>query len=230
MTEAPLLGGSGLACGRLVGGPLRAVLAGVALAVRPGESWFVLGGNGAGKTTLVQTLLGLLPPLAGTLVPPCGGDRSALGYVPQEPRSELPLPLAVGEWVASALPDALPRGEATARAAEALAALGMAAHADADLRRLSLGQRRRVHIARALARQPRLLVLDEPGANLDARALAQLCADLDALRRARGTALVHVAHDLAVARRFASHVALVGDGVVAAGRAEDFASQLAEAP
>lgn len=225
MTAAPLLGGSGLACG-----PRRAVLAGVSLAIHPGESWFVLGGNGAGKTTLVQTLVGLLPPLAGTLLPPCGGDRSALGYVPQEPRSELPLPLAVGEWVGSALSDALPRAEAMARVTESLAALGMAAHAGADLRRLSLGQRRRVHIARALVRRPRLLALDEPGANLDARALAQLCADLDALRRARGTALVHVAHDLAVAKRFASHVALVADGVVAAGRVGDFARELAEAP
>jgi ABC-type Mn2+/Zn2+ transport system ATPase subunit len=225
VTAAPLLGGVGLACGRR-----RAVLAGVALAVHPGESWFVLGGNGAGKTTLVQTLLGLLPPLAGTVLAPCGGDRSALGYVPQEPRSELPLPLAVGEWVASALPDALTAAEAATRVADALAALGLAAHADADLRRLSLGQRRRVHIARALARQPRLLVLDEPGANLDARALAQLCADLDALRRARGTALVHVAHDLAVARRFATHVALVEGGVVCAGRVEDLARELAEAP
>ncbi|MBM3974786.1 MAG: ATP-binding cassette domain-containing protein [Planctomycetes bacterium] len=225
MTAGPLLGGSALVCG-----PRRAVLAGVALAVHPGDSWFVLGGNGAGKTTLVQTLIGLQPPLGGTLLPPCGGDRSALGYVPQEPRSELPLPLAVGEWVASVLPDAMPPGEATARATESLAALGMAAHLDSDLRRLSLGQRRRVHIARALVRRPRLLVLDEPGANLDAHALAQLCADLDALRRARGTALVHVAHDLAVAKRFASHVALVGDGVVAAGRVEDFARELAEWP
>lgn len=230
MSETPLLGGQGLACGSLASGPRRAVLAGVWLSVHAGESWFVLGGNGAGKTTLVQTLVGLLPPLAGTLLPPCGGDRGALGYVPQEPRSELPLPLAVGEWVGSALPDSVPRAEASARVTESLAALGMAAHADADLRRLSLGQRRRVHIARALVRRPRLLVLDEPGANLDARALAQLCADLDALRRARGTALVHVAHDLAMARRFASHVALVEDGVVAAGRASDFARQLAEAP
>ena len=106
----------------------------------------------------------------------------------------------------------------------------MGAHADADLRRLSLGQRRRVHIARALARQPRLLVLDEPGANLDARALGQLCADLDALRRASGTALVHVAHDLAVARRFASHVALLDGGGVRHGRIDDLAAALAEAP
>ncbi|MBM3962384.1 MAG: ATP-binding cassette domain-containing protein, partial [Planctomycetes bacterium] len=104
MTSAPLLGGVALACG--VG---RTVLADVSLAVHAGENWFVLGGNGAGKTTLVQTLLGLLPPRAGAVLPPCGGDRSALAYVPQEPRSELALPLAVGEWVAAALPDALPR-------------------------------------------------------------------------------------------------------------------------
>jgi ABC-type Mn2+/Zn2+ transport system ATPase subunit len=225
VTAVPLLGCVALACG--VG---RTVLADVSLSVHAGESWIVLGGNGAGKTTLLQTLLGLLPPRAGAVLPPCGGERSALGYVPQEPRSELALPLAVGEWVAAALPDALPRAEAAARVASALAALGMGAHAAADLRRLSLGQRRRVHIARALARQPRLLVLDEPGANLDARALSQLCADLDGLRRATGAALVHVAHDLAVARRFASHIALLDGGVVRHGRVDDFAAALAETP
>ena len=68
MTAAPLLGCVALACG-----VDRAVLADVSLSVHAGESWFVLGGNGAGKTTLLQTLLGLLPPRAGAVLPPCGG-------------------------------------------------------------------------------------------------------------------------------------------------------------
>ena len=225
MTAAPLLGGDGLACG--VG---RTVLAGVAMAVGAGESWFVLGGNGAGKTTLAQTLLGLLPPRAGRVLPPCGGVRADLAYVPQEPRSELPLPLAVVEWVASAVPDRVPAAAARDRARAALAALGMAEHAAADLRRLSLGQRRRVHVARALARQPRLIVLDEPGANLDADALAQLCADLDRLRRDRGMAVLHVAHDASIARRFATHLAVVADGTVRAGPAAAIADVAEAAP
>ncbi len=225
MTAAPLLGGVGLACG--VG---RTVLADVSLAVHAGESWFVLGGNGAGKTTLLQTLLGLLPPRAGRVLPPCGGARADLAYVPQEPRSELPLPVAVGEWVASALPDGLPRAAAHERAAAALAALGMAEHRASDLRRLSLGQRRRVHVARALARRPRLLVLDEPGANLDADGLARLCADLARLRREHGMAVVHVAHDAAIARRFATHLAVVADGAVRTGPVGAFAAATEAAP
>ncbi|MCU0867318.1 MAG: ATP-binding cassette domain-containing protein [Planctomycetes bacterium] len=208
-----------LGCRDLVCGHGRPVLRGVTLQVARGDAWYVLGPNGAGKSTLVATLLGLLRPLAGEVSAPCGGDRRQLGFVPQEPRSELALPVTVREWVGCALDAAIGRVEAAARIAAALAAMGVEALAARDLRRLSLGQRRRVHVARALVRAPQLLVLDEPGANLDRAAAIGLAADLDRWRREQGLTVVMVAHDLELARRFASHAAIVFDGVVHAGPA-----------
>ncbi|MBX3463800.1 MAG: ABC transporter ATP-binding protein [Planctomycetes bacterium] len=211
----PLLAARRLACGRR-----RVLLRDVDLEVRPGEAWFVLGGNGAGKSTLLLTLLGVLRPLAGEALPPVGGDRAALGYVPQEPRGGLALPCTVAELLAAALPDRLPGAEVVARVAAALAALGIGGLSDRDLRHLSVGERRRAFVARALARQPRLLALDEPAANLDRGAARALAADLDRLRRERGLAVVHVAHDLDLARRFATHAAWVDAGRVVAGPAD----------
>jgi ABC-type Mn2+/Zn2+ transport system ATPase subunit len=212
--SAPLL-----ACRALDCGYRRPVLRGVTLQVAAGEAWFVLGPNGAGKSTLVATLLGLLPPLAGDVQPLSPLARAQLGYVPQEPRSELALPVQVGEWVGSALPDTIGRAEAGARTAVALQTMGCSALAASELRRLSHGQRRRVFVARALVRSPRLLVLDEPGANLDRGSVLRLAADLEQLRREQGLAIVHVAHDLEVARRCATHVAIVAGGFVVAGPA-----------
>lgn len=205
-----------LGCRDLCVGYRAPVLTGVTLAVYGGEAWCVVGDNGSGKTSLLQTLLGLLPPLAGTVSPVAAGDRRLLGYVPQEQRFEPPLPCTVGEFVAIGLPDAVPAAEATRRIDEALASLGVAALLAKDVRALSLGQRCRVAIARAMARLPRLLVLDEPTASLDTTSARQLAADLDRLRR-QGLAVVHVSHDFALAAAHATHVAWVGDGQVRLG-------------
>jgi ABC-type Mn2+/Zn2+ transport system ATPase subunit len=202
------LGAEALACGHVA--PL---LRDVTFAVRSGEHWCVVGPNGSGKTTLLATVLGLLRPLAGRVLPPGGGSAAALGYVPQEPTFAVALPCTIAEFVALGLPTAV-RGAAAQRAVDgALAIVGLAALASADVRRASLGQRRRALVARALARQPRVLVLDEPCASLDADAAAALLGDLERLRAAQGLALVHVTHD-AAARAGATHVL-----ELAAGRA-----------
>jgi ABC-type Mn2+/Zn2+ transport system ATPase subunit len=211
---APLLGGDDLEVGRR-----QTVLRGVAFAVGAGEAWYVLGGNGSGKSTLLLTLLGLLPPLAGTVLAPCGGDRQRLGFVPQEMQRQPTLPCTVAEFVATAVTEALPRSARAAQVGAALTMLGLAGLDATDLRRLSLGQRRRAQVARALARRPHLLVLDEPTANLDPIAARALAADCERLRLDQGMALVHVCHDLPLAREFATHAALVGQGRVHAGPA-----------
>jgi ABC-type Mn2+/Zn2+ transport system ATPase subunit len=207
-----LLGARGLACGHR-----RPVLRGVQFDVHAGEAWFVFGANGSGKTTLVQTLLGILPPLSGAVVPVCGGDRSALGYVPQEQRGAVALPCTAAEAVAVGLGDGVPRAQSAARVAAALEAVGIAALSRRDVRSLSVGQRRRVALARALVRRPRLLVLDEPTASLDAPSATRFVADLDRLRQVEGLATLHVSHDLGLARGYATHGAFVGDGRVVAG-------------
>ncbi|MBL9078748.1 MAG: ABC transporter ATP-binding protein [Planctomycetes bacterium] len=207
MSEAgPLLAAQALDVGRR-GVLLRAV----DWELRAGEGWFVLGRNGSGKSTLVATLLGLLPALGGSRVA-APRLHQRLGYVPQELRFEPPLPVTVAEFVRLALP-----GTAAADAVPAaLAAVGAGDLARRRFGALSVGQRRRVMVAQALAREPVLLVLDEPAANLDARAASALAADLERLRRERSLCVVHVAHDLALAQRYATHVAFVHEGRVAA--------------
>lgn len=212
---APLLTARRLDVGRRT--PL---LRGVGLELRSGEGWFVLGANGSGKTTLLATLLGLLPPLGGTVeFAPSLQDRRRLGYVPQEQRFDPPLPCTAAEFVALGLPDRCRRSEVRADVASALAAMQVEDLAARQVRALSLGQRRRVLVARALARRPRLLLLDEPTANLDGAGAARLAADLERLRADDGLCVVHVAHDLPLARAFATHVALVDGGGVVAGPA-----------
>ncbi|HLQ38787.1 MAG TPA: ATP-binding cassette domain-containing protein, partial [Planctomycetota bacterium] len=172
--------------------------------------WFLLGPNGAGKTTLIATLLGLLPPLGGEVTrAPSIADRSGLGFVPQEQQFQVSLPLTVTEFVALGLQQHMTAAERGARTAAALQRMHIDILARRDVRALSMGQRRRALVARALARQPRLMVLDEPTANLDPHSAMTLGRDLEALRADDGLCLLHASHDLDLARRFATHVALV---------------------
>lgn len=214
--EPQLIETQHLAVGR--GTPL---LRKVTLQLRPGECWFLLGRNGSGKSTLIHTLLGLLPPLAGTIrQAPAIADRSAVGYVPQEQRFPASLPLTVLEFVDLGLAGrAVRRDERRARTAAALGAMHVSDLAEHNSGQLSFGQRRRVLTARALARQPSLLVLDEPTAGLDAFSAGQLAHDLEQLREGRRLCMLHASHDLELARRYATHIALLADGEVRTGPA-----------
>jgi cobalt/nickel transport system ATP-binding protein len=200
-------------------------LDGIDLDVSHGERVAVLGPNGAGKTTLMLHLNGLLAgegelEVAGIRA---GRDdvrelRAAVGLVFQDPDDQLFMP-TVGEDVAfGPLNLGVPRGELGARVASALAAVRMEHVTDRAPHQLSLGQRRRVAIATVLAMRPRLLVLDEPSANLDPRARRELLEVLDRVDR---TMLV-VTHDLPFAAQLCERAVLLSGGrVVADGACTD---------
>ena len=213
----PVLGARDLALA--YGGQV--VLREVTLTVMPGEAWFVIGPNGAGKSTLLKAMLGLLAPRSGDLAL-CRtlDDRSRLGFVPQ--RLDLPatVPTTVREFVALGFTGlGLARSERQRRQAAALDQVGLTTALDAAMEDLSGGQRQRAAIARALVRDPLLLVVDEPTTGLDLVAERDLLALLRTLNRDRGLTIVFVAHDLGLVAAHATHVALVAAGRVTAGPA-----------
>jgi zinc transport system ATP-binding protein len=176
----------------------------VDLTVRPGEAVAILGSNGSGKTTLARGLLGLAPVLGGEvemLGAPVGRlrERGRVGYVPQRHTVSGAVPATVREVVAVGRLARLGlfrrlRPADRAAVGEAVAAVGLADRMDQPVASLSGGQQRRVLVARALAAQPELLIMDEPTAGVDAAsqdALAEVLARVSAA----GTTLLVVTHE-----------------------------------
>jgi cobalt/nickel transport system ATP-binding protein len=194
-------------------------LAGLDLLVTHGERVAILGPNGAGKTTLMLHLNGLLTG-AGELevagLRAAGEDlrelRARVGLVFQDPDDQLFMPTVREDVAFGPLNQGCTREEALARVREALAAVRMEHVADRAPHQLSLGQRRRVAIATVLAMRPRLLVLDEPSANLDPRTRRELIEVLD---RVRQTMLV-VTHDLPLAARLCERAVVLSAGRIVA--------------
>jgi iron complex transport system ATP-binding protein len=200
----------------------RRVGAEVTLDLARGETLAVLGGNGAGKTTLLRTLLGLLPPLEGR-VELDGHDVRALdaqararrlAYVPQQQSSGFAF--TVLEMVlmsrAAHLPLlARPGAHDRAVAHEALSRLGIAHLASRSFSELSGGERQLVLIARALAQEAPVLVLDEPTASLDFGNRARVLAELDRLRGG-GLAIVFSTHEPEHALVHADYALLLSNG------------------
>jgi ABC-type Mn2+/Zn2+ transport system ATPase subunit len=219
MADDALVAAHGLALGYRD----QAVLRDVSLTVRPGEFWCWIGPNGCGKSTLLRGLLGLLPPLAGTLtLAPHLADHARIGYVPQRGELSDALPITVRELVTLGLVRShVPRTEREDAVRSALARTGLTDLRARSFWSLSGGQRQRALLARALVREPELLLLDEPTEGLDVATHEALLTTLAALRRLRRIALVVVTHRHEIARAHADHVARFADGGVVAGpRAE----------
>jgi len=196
------------------------VLHSVDLAVAAGERVAVLGPNGAGKTTLVLHLNGILHPSRGEVVvggSPVGPStlaevRRRVGLVFQDPDDQLFMP-TVGDDVGFGPANlGLDPAEVDARVDAALAAVGLAGHADRAPHHLSHGERRRVAVATVLSMHPELLVLDEPTANLDPAARRELT---EVLRSLPLTTLV-VTHDLLYALELCPRSVLLDAGRVVA--------------
>ena len=170
-----------------------AALADVSLDVAEGEFMSVLGPSGCGKTTLLRLIAGLASPNGGSVERPTG--RNETGFVFQEP-TLMPWATALANVALPLKLAGVPRAERLARAAKALAGVGLAGFERSYPRELSGGMKMRVSIARALVTRPRLLLMDEPFAALDEITRHKLNIDLLALwRRERFTA-VFVTHSV----------------------------------
>ena len=183
------------------------------LAVRAGTTLGVLGPNGAGKTALLKSLLGLLPLLGGRRVVP-QGQPARVGYVPQRDRLDQSWPLTVLDVVLMGRTRLLgpfhrPTAVDRKRSREALEEIGVGDLADRPLYALSGGQHQRVLIARAIAADPELLVLDEPTSAMDPAAERVLLELVERLKRAHDLSVVLVTHQLTAVAGFATEVALV---------------------
>jgi ABC-type Mn2+/Zn2+ transport system ATPase subunit len=204
----------------------RVALSDVSLEIPRGSLLAVIGPNGAGKSTLLKLIAGLIRPWSGSLTvlggPPGSAARS-IAYLPQAEAVDWEFPVTVGEVVMMGRYARLgfghvPGGDDRRRVDAALATVGMADAAGRQIGALSGGQRRRVFLARALAAEPELYLLDEPVTGVDVRTQEDLMDVLEAEARS-GKTVIATTHDLICAAQRFHQAALVNGRLVAHGPA-----------
>ncbi|WP_341782340.1 zinc ABC transporter ATP-binding protein ZnuC [Ectopseudomonas mendocina] len=189
----------------------QAVLEDAHLSVKPGEIVTLIGPNGAGKTTLVRVVLGLLQPARGSVR---RAPRLRIGYMPQKLHVDATLPLSVLRFLR------LVPGVDRARALAALAEVGAEQVIDNPLQSISGGELQRVLLARALLREPQLLVLDEPVQGVDVAGQAELYRLISRLRERHGCGVLMVSHDLHLVMSATDQVVCLNRHVCCSGHPE----------
>jgi zinc transport system ATP-binding protein len=197
------------------------------LTVSEGDYLCIVGDNGTGKSTLLRGLLGLLPPLSGTIERAPELKQGAIGYLPQQTRAQKDFPATVREVVLSGYLNqkGLHFFYTPAQKSGALmnmGKLGILELKDRCYRELSGGQQQRVLLARALCAASRLLILDEPITGLDPAAAQDLYKTLTYLNAEEGMAVVMVTHDLKAALHSARTVLHIGHAAWFYGTAEEY--------
>ena len=202
----------------------RVALEHVSVAVEPGSLLAVVGPNGAGKSTFLKLVAGLARPWTGrieVLGQPAGRESRRVAYVPQAELVDWAFPVTVEDVVTMGrFPGLGPvrrPGAGDRRAVlRALEQVGMADHLRTQIGRLSGGQRRRVFLARALAAEPDLFLLDEPVTGIDATT-QELLMDILEEQARRGKTVIATTHDLACAAQRFQQVLALNRTVVAYG-------------
>ena len=224
MTSAPILAARGVSKS-FFGNP---VLRDVSIALHPGRVHALLGENGPGKSTLINLLSGALVPDGGTIeadgrslgaLTPSEAQRAGIAVVQQELglTSELSIAENIGIGAYPRRFGLVDYPALARRAAAAARLVGLDEDLSLPVGDLPLGRRQMVEIAKALYREPRVLILDEPTSSLSAHETATLTALLETLK-ARGTAILYISHRLNEVMRLSDHVTVLKDGVVTADR------------
>jgi manganese/iron transport system ATP-binding protein len=205
----------------------RVALSDVNLTVEPGSLLAVIGPNGAGKSTLLKLIANLLRPETGSisvLGAAPGVEARSIAYLPQAEAVDWDFPVTVGEVAMMGRYARLGFGRRPGRhdhhvVGVALETVGMHDQIDRQIGALSGGQRRRVFLARALAAEPELYLLDEPVTGVDARTQEELMDVLEAETRA-GKTVIATTHDLICAAQRFHQAAFINGRVIATGPAE----------
>lgn len=203
------------------------------LTIHAGEFVGVIGPNGSGKTTLCKAVLGLMAPLEGQLdIFDCACDelrchhRAKIGYLPQKGTVDRNFPVTVLETVMMGRYGAMglfrrPGAADRSIAMEALGHVGMESYKDTALGHLSGGQQQRVFIARALAQQPQVLLLDEPTTGLDITTQHNVIELVEHLHEELGLTVLLVTHDINMIRARVDRLILLKTRLYAAGLPAD---------
>jgi len=203
----------------------------ISLSITPGDYVGVIGPNGGGKTTFIKLMLGLLRPTRGEVDlwgEPIRQFREwhRIGYVPQRVgNNDFRLPITVQEVVGFGRAGNKPNGGATnnkAAVAAALQQIGIAPLARKRLGELSGGQQQKVFIAKALAAQPEVLVLDEPTVGVDVRAQDEFYQLVAELNKKQGLTIIMVSHDIHVVVNEVSKLACINKALVYHGHPKEF--------
>ncbi|MCG8312784.1 MAG: zinc ABC transporter ATP-binding protein ZnuC [Pseudomonadales bacterium] len=187
------------------------LLSGITLEINPAEIVTVIGPNGAGKTTLLKLLIGEYKPDSGAII---RSTDCSIGYMPQRLHIDNSLPLTVHRFLA------LSGNRDRAAATAVLAEVGASHVADAQVQTLSGGELQRVLLARALLRNPSLLVLDEPAQGVDIHGQRELYQLLATIRNQRQCGILMVSHDLHFVMAGTDHVICLNHHICCSGSAE----------
>ncbi len=210
-----------------VGYPEQVILRSLTVDVMPGASLAILGRNGSGKSTLLKTFAGIVPPLAGQIrYHGLHGNKNVVfGYVPQRGSLKMVFPLTVREVAEMGTYGRVRSGRRIGRTEREriqrwLEELGVEGLAEKPFPELSGGQQQRVLIARALAAEPDVLLLDEPLAGVDPLSADAVIAFLGKLSSSSERALLWASHHLAAVRRVVREAAWIDGGELVRGPVE----------
>jgi len=207
----------------------RTVLEGLSFSLRPGEFVGVIGPNGAGKTTLLKVVLGLVRPDGGRVLIAQQDPRAArrlVGYVPQSFTPDPDLPLRARDLVALGLDGtrwgfSLGGAQRRAKIEEALRWVDAGHYADHPVGRLSGGELQRLLVAQALIAEPRIMLLDEPLANLDLRSQDEVVSLVGRVAHERGVTVLLVTHDMNPILGVMDRILYLAQGQAALGTVDD---------